>query len=61
MGEVLQMTAVVLLKMHGLQYHFDNLDMYEKIVFLIKNLILLYRSKFSNRYGINSLHTFFTT
>lgn len=30
MGEVLQMTAVVLLKTHGLQYHFDNLDMKKK-------------------------------
>lgn len=35
MGEVLQMTAVVLLKMHGLQYHFDNLDIKRKF-FLLK-------------------------
>lgn len=34
------MEAFVLLKMHGLQYHFDNLDVKRK--FIIKNLHVLY-------------------
>lgn len=34
------MEAFVLLKMHGLQYHFDNLDVKRK--FIIKNLLVLY-------------------